>query len=74
MWEIIIYLLILIPTVLVSYKVGRKKKKTETNVMIYLLLFSLAISILLFFIMKFEYKNITLFRGKQDLQDIMTFD
>ena len=58
MLEIILILLIIIPSILISYKVGRKKKKIEMDTMGYLILFSLIVTTLLYSILRVDFGNL----------------
>ena len=55
MLDLLIILLVVIPLVLISYKIGRKKKKVEAITMLAITLCSIFISIMLYFFLHYDF-------------------
>jgi hypothetical protein len=54
MLELVLILLFLIPSILLAYKIGRKKKKTELDTMAYITLGGITMSVILFGLLKLD--------------------
>lgn len=72
MLELFIILLVVIAVVLISYKIGRKKKKVEMDIVAYLVLGGITTSVMLYAMLKVEFGNI--FQESCDTNTVLGYE
>ena len=65
MLELLLILMIVIPTMLITYKVGRKKKKLELDIVAYIVLGGISVSVLMYSLLKMDFGKFSLFGKKK---------